>query len=403
MMTTAHMLELTEYQTTRLPASALTRETARLIWDRYGRQIDLQGPDFRRDHWELTPLGVVGCLPVSEACQLFIRPKVPLANLFRMLEYAYRLDFLMPGELVGCDSLEEFYSRLAAVLARRVLDRARRGLYREYTPRQDRLPYVRGRMDVARLVCEPWQVEPDCRYHELAADTADNRILAWTLHTIARSGLCEGESQGLVQRAWRALQHTVSLEPCLPRDCLGRLYNRLSEDYQPLHSLCRFFLEHSGPEHERGERTMLPFLINMGRLFELFVAEWLHRNLPAGVDLKVQEQLVFGEGQYLRFKVDLVLTESATSRPLCALDTKYKVAEAADQADISQVVTYAEALGCHEAALIYPAPLARPLDIKLTRIRARSVVFPLGGDLDQQGRQFFCQLAPVLEPVTIGR
>ena len=48
--------------------------------------------------------------------------------------------------------------------------------------------------------------------------------------------------------------------------CVGRTYNRLNADYEPMHALCRFFLENSGPAHARGDRSMLPFLVNMPRL-----------------------------------------------------------------------------------------------------------------------------------------
>ena len=34
-----------------------------------------------------------------------------------------------------------------------------------------------------------------------------------------------------------------------------------------------------GPTHEPGGKLMLPFLVDMARLFELFVAEWLQQHL----------------------------------------------------------------------------------------------------------------------------
>jgi 5-methylcytosine-specific restriction enzyme subunit McrC len=46
-----------------------------------------------------------------------------------------------------------------------------------------------------------------------------------------------------------------------------------------MHALCRFFLECRGPGHETGDRKMIPFLVNMNNLYELFVARWLEKNL----------------------------------------------------------------------------------------------------------------------------
>jgi 5-methylcytosine-specific restriction enzyme subunit McrC len=71
-----------------------------------------------------------------------------------MLEYAFRIDFL-DGRLT-CDTLEDYFERLAEFLAQSVLTRGRRGWYREYVTDQDRIPSVRGRIDAAHL--RPWEV-----------------------------------------------------------------------------------------------------------------------------------------------------------------------------------------------------------------------------------------------------
>ena len=58
-----------------------------------------------------------------------------------MLEWAYNLGSfdLFDGEIQS-DSLDDIYQMLAKILAKRVLDRGRKGLYREYQGRGERLP-----------------------------------------------------------------------------------------------------------------------------------------------------------------------------------------------------------------------------------------------------------------------
>jgi 5-methylcytosine-specific restriction enzyme subunit McrC len=155
-----------------------------------------------------------------------------------------------------------------------------------------------------------------------------------------------------------------------------------------MHALCRFFLEHSGPTHQLGDRTVLPFLVNMARLFELFVAEWLKTHLPENLTLKAQEKVAIGEAENLKFNIDLVLSDVYTGKPICVLDTKYKTKEGPDVSDIAQVVTYAEVRGCPHAILVYPQPLFEPLDVKLGDIRVQSLTFPLAGDLEEAGLLF---------------
>jgi 5-methylcytosine-specific restriction enzyme subunit McrC len=245
---------------------------------------------------------------------------------------------------------------------------------------------------VPRMVRRPTDVQPWCGYTEHTADIEDNQILAWTLQAIGRSGLCSDRVRPVVRRAFHDLQGLVSLVPFSPTDCVNRNYNRLNDDYAPLHHLSRFFLEHIGPHHALGATPMLPFLIDMDRLFELFVAEWLKTNLPVGHRLTAQEQVTFGKRAEVEFKIDLLLFEPNSLRPWSVLDTKYKWPKSASTDDIQQVVTYAEAKACTEAFLVYPAPIGRPLDILIGRIRVRSLVFDLQGEVGTAGRSFMSEL-----------
>jgi hypothetical protein len=100
------------------------------------------------------------------------------------------------------------------------------------------------------------------------------------------------------------LQGAVRTYPVGPESCDGRTYNRLNADYEPMHALCRFFLSNSGPTHERGDRAMLPFLVNMSRLYELFVSEWLKAHLPDVVSLVPQERAYLDDTSGLYFDID---------------------------------------------------------------------------------------------------
>jgi 5-methylcytosine-specific restriction enzyme subunit McrC len=178
--------------------------------------------------------------------------------------------------------------------------------------------------------------------------------------------------------------------------CSGRVYNRLNDNYRPLHALCRFFLDHAGLTHEAGDRKMLPFLVDTARLYEHFVAEWLRAHLPAGVSMVAQEPVIIDEA--LRFNLDVVLYNSATVSALCVLDTKYKAATAPSAEDVEQVVAYAEAKGCREAVLVYPSALIRSVDAKVGRIRVRTLTFSPSGELDPAGKAFVSML---LSPITL--
>lgn len=378
-----------------VPSPSLDAALERL-WQEYGTQVAVDFPSPKTQGcWRLTNLGWVGQIPLTPDVQIALQPKLPLGNLFGMLEVAYRLTGFrfLDGEM-ACASLAEFYERLAHVLARRVLDRERQGLYRAYVAQEAALPYVAGRLDVRRQAQRPWAAALPCEYGEHTADVDDNQIIAWTLHRILQSGLCTERSLPALRQAYRGLAGGVALTPFAAQECVGRLYGRLNADYQPLHALCRFFLEHTGPAHTAGDHTLAPFLIPMPRLFELFVAEWLRQHLPPErFRLEAQERVTFGPEQQWHFDIDLTLYDAATNQILGVLDTKYKAADSPATDDIAQIVAYAEIKGCREAALVYPAPLARPLEARLGDIHVRSLTFALDGDLTAAGQAFVACVA----------
>ncbi|MBN1874454.1 MAG: restriction endonuclease [Anaerolineae bacterium] len=384
-------IRLEEYQATRLPRATLSNDEGVLLWQTYGQYVAVEFPSPKTEQqWELMPQGWVGYIPLAADRVLALAPKVALGNLFGMLEYAYRLSSLkfLP-DLVQTQSLAEFYESLADILAKRVLDRARKGFYRAYLERAAPLPYLTGRLDTQQMLQRPWDNQLHCEYQEHTADIEENQLLAWTLRRILHSGLCT-RTLPTLRRAYHTLAGFATLTPFTPQACVGRLYNRLNDDYQPLHALCRFFLEHSGPGHQIGDHTFLPFLVNMARLYELFIAEWLKQHLPAQFRVQAQEHVAIGAGQDLHFNIDLTLSDTETGKTLCVMDTKYKTPDKPATSDIFQIVAYAEVKRCHEALLIYPQQVA--FDERLGDIRVRSLTFATASDLEDAGQHFLTQL-----------
>ena len=380
------MLELTEFETRECGRGDIRDETAVELRQKHSKQVVVTAPSLFQDYWTFTPQGWIGYIPFSDGAFLSIQPKVELGNLFRMLEYAYDTPLAILDGTVGCQSLQDFYERLATVLARRVLARARQGFYRAYIPEDDRLPYVRGRLDMRKALQSPWDAHLRCHFQEHTSDIEDNQILTWTLRGIARTGLCREEALCAVRGAYRVLQNSTSLDVFTPSDCVGRLYHRLNCDYEPMHGLCRFFLEHTGPSNSRGDKKMLPFLIDMASLFERFVAAWLKQHLPDAYELKVQERVQVSEG-VPTFQIDLVLYDAAEGRALMVLDTKYKKDPIPSNDDINQVISYAQLKDCPDAVLIYPTGAIHAVNTPFGQgRRLRSAAFDLSGDLDQAGR-----------------
>jgi 5-methylcytosine-specific restriction enzyme subunit McrC len=393
MLDHAYAIELTEYEPSSLPTSALPDHIGEQLWQFYGDKLAVEFPSPKTNQtWRLTSLGWVGHIPLPNNFQISIKPKIELRNVWQMWTYAYDLrSFHWLDGLVNVSSLAGYFEELAHVLARKVLHRGRQGFYRTYLAQTERLPFVRGQLQWRQNWQQPDAAALLCRYDVHTADIPDNQILATTLSQIAQSRRCREPVQTAVSQAYRLLQSITTPHHFQPQECNGRSYTRLNDDYQPLHALCRFFLEHTGPGLERGDYQMMPFLVNMARLYELFVAEWLKAHLPPPWFVKAQERVTVGAQGELQFDVDLVLYDG-NGRAHTVLDTKYKTTAKPANDDASQIITYAKAVGCREAVLIYPVTLERPLNVMIGDIHLRSLTFALDGDLEQTGQQFLATL-----------
>ncbi|OYD96603.1 restriction endonuclease [Nostoc sp. 'Peltigera membranacea cyanobiont' 210A] len=385
------IIEITEYENKLFLLDKIPYSAGVELYEKYKTQVDIEFPTYTtREHWKLKAKGWVGYIPVTPELHLKINPKVPIQNLFGMLEYAYNLkSFRFLEGWMDCESLEDFYNNLAYILAQKVLERYRKGLYRTYLPKTQQLSYVRGRLDVQQIIQKPWNVKLKCNYEEHTADVKENQILAWTLYIIGRSSLCSERVSPKVRKAYHDLQGLVTLQPCSAEDCIARQYNRLNPDYQILHNLCRFFLENSSPSHEKENHKTLPFLVDMAHLYELFVAEWLKKSTPQGYFFKQQHPIEISQNRH--FSIDILLCD-ATGKTIAVLDTKYKAPERAENTDIHQMISYANTTKCKQAFLIYPKDLTQPLDIISDQIRVRSLTFSLDDNLDRAGQTFLKNL-----------
>lgn len=376
---------LREYERQTVGTGVLSDDLVERILREHGKRISIQR-SLRGNMWELVNNGWGGYLPLSAEVGLRLEPKVSIDNLFGMLELAHDLKSVhFPPGISRMDTIEQLFDRLAAILVGGIEERGRRGFHRAYVGRSDRLPFVRGSFDLARRLRRPWAVELECAFEEHTADIEDNQILAWTLGRILRSGICSPKTGQRVRRAWRALDATASRRPFTAAACLGRLYHRLNEDYRPLHALCRFFLENSGPSHRDGDHEMPPFLINMPRLFERFVFAWLRHELPEDLEIRWQETVKVGEKERLSFTIDMVLAERS-GKALAVLDAKYKAPGQVATPDFNQAFTAAHLYGCKRSFLVYPTQLEyRGL---VGDVEVETLCFDLDGYLDTGGRRF---------------
>lgn len=393
-----NILELNEEESRKLSEQELDIETAKTLQHDHKKKLSLEYNLW--DHtYTLRSKGYIGYIPVNERYTIKIRPKVNVNNVFRMLEYAYKLkSFELLEGLTKVESTEDFFERFVNILARRILERNRKGLYCDYVERSDTLPYLRGRMRILPTTVSMLRgaIAPTCEFEEHTSDLEENQILLWTLYQLRQFQIKREDVRRVVRKAYRELIHKARLNQIEPEDCIDRFYNRLNQDYQPLHGLCRFFLEHVGPGIERGSYDFLPFVIHMPSLFESFIAEWLREKMPSEYKVKKQHRAILDSEGKFEFRIDLVIADSVTGETVCVLDTKYKTSPKPEESDICQIHTYAAKMETKNAYLVYPSAITR-LDSTIDDIAVRSIVFDISRDPDEAGLIFLDELIEQLK------
>ncbi len=396
-------IELIEGQERQLPQGELDQDLAMAIYRSGKFEFGFPSP-INEFQYTINSKNLIGHVAITPECLVRVLPKVPVLNLFCMLEVAYNLKSfqLLPGT-THIERLDDLFDRLASILARRVLDRARKGLYRDYLNEHDNLAYVRGRIDIERTtrLLISGSASLNCIYQDHTADLTENQILLWTLRIISRLGIRRPEVISEVRHARRVLTGLVSARPVTATECLGRFYHRLNQDYQPMHGICRFFLEHAGPGIKEGEHELIPFTLDMPKLFETFVAEWLRADGSEEFIVRPQHIAKLEANETLSFQIDVVLKDPNSGKTLAVLDTKYKSVETPSEADIQQVVAYAVEMGTSRAFLVYPSQYIKPIQARVGHVEVRSLAFDLGEDYDEEGKRFLNGLREAIKPVVV--
>lgn len=388
------VIKLREHEDRELNQDRLSLDAGEQLWREHRSAVSVEFPSVKTGgNWVLRSKGYIGQIPLEGGPVLILEPKVPLANLFQMIDQAADFESLsVLDELYEAETMEDLFDTVARILAKRVLGRVRRGLYKSYRRISRAGGRIRGQLDLDHAITHPWSVKKRSRYSQLSVDVVENRILLWCLRTLMGSPIVSAETNRLVRRSYRALAGHVTPTPISGSDFSEIVYNRRNEDYKPLHALSRLILSEQGPSHLAGDQPMVSFLIDMADLFEVFVYEWLREHLRGGWRFRDQLGRSVGEAGGVQFVLDVFMEERQGTERRIVLDTKYKDLQSPSADDVAQVFTYAKVVGADTAFLVYPIQLNQDTRIEMDGVSIRSVSFPLDGDLDEAGQRLTAEI-----------
>jgi 5-methylcytosine-specific restriction enzyme subunit McrC len=358
----------------------------------------------------------VGLVSLGSNC-LEVLPKIDFENsrqcarlerlsLARMLEETRKLEVgvsrLGSVEVYDRGILEVFFGVFTESLQAAV----RAGLIRNYVPRRELLPTLKGRWLVdQQLKRGPQHAHLfECSFDELTEDNPYNRLLKAALKIVASSSRVERTLRVARQLLFLLdeVQDFRNETPSLPR-------GRPTRPFDTCLDLAELFVRSSSPGVVYGGEASFALFFDMNKLFEEFVARRLMRLLPGRVLVQQPEKhLAFEDetGTYrFRMRPDLILTDTSGSF-LEVIDTKWKQLDLGrpnydvSSSDLYQVITYARQYGCRKVSLVYPATasakgLISTLRIRETDLSVRLIALDLRNlaELEVQLRHFWAEQA----------
>jgi 5-methylcytosine-specific restriction enzyme subunit McrC len=330
-------------------------------------------PTGRPHVYRVTPTGHVGVI-VAPTCRLMIQPKIPLLNLFFLLDPALPLP-------AGADSVTpadgtEVLNFLAGQLAHLLAERAAAGLHRDYAERAEQGPFLHGRLDVPAQLrdCLTQKRQLHSVHEDFTANVPCNQVPVATAELVLDSPLLRADVRELLRHALRGFAGVRSIP--LGPDTFPRV---APDGYQPLLDLCRLLAEGLAPDDATGPTPAPAFLIDMERVFERHVTRGLTAAFAGGEDtVSVQPRSVVNvpsPGQP-DFSMRPDLTIDHNSRPILVVDAKWirLPPNALVTADVYQLLAYGTALGARTVVLVYPGGRERVWSYTLVDSPLRLVV-----------------------------
>lgn len=321
---------------------------------------------------------VVGVL-VSRGCALEILPKIDVPGvdgadvgrtrrqLVHMLAVALDME-IASGAITDLGwQHENLLEILIGLFARKLADAVHRGMPRRYLEREEDLPVLRGRLDVARqfttLAASPDRLA--CRFDALSTDIALNQVMKAAITRLSRVSR-SNENQRRLRELDFAYADITSVPPAALR-WSDIVLDRTNARWRELVNLARLLLGERFQTTSEGAESGFSLMFEMNTLFEAYVARMLKRAL-AGTPFSVHAQggrlycLEDVEAKVGRFMTKPDILVKAGSATQLIIDTKWKhlarriddPKQGVSQADVYQMMAYGRLYGCSRLMLLYP-------------------------------------------------
>lgn len=206
-----------------------------------------------------------------------------IKNIYYMLSYAFTTLNQSNYEDVAKEEFDNIHNLFAAILAKGIGQQLKQGLYREYLNQKEDMSVMRGKIDMPGTIKNKLARKQvlTCEYDELSENNLLNQVLKTTVMLLLRHGRVEAERKSDLKKEMLFFSNVDTIEPHLIKWSSIR-FQRNSQTYRMLISLCQLILEGMLLTTEQGEYKMASFVDEqrMCRLYEKFILEYYYKEFP---------------------------------------------------------------------------------------------------------------------------
>ena len=348
----------------------------------------------------------VGTVSLS-GLRVVIMPKIRIANLMRMVAYAFDISDLLVTETrtAYTPADDGLIDLLGLSLLRSIELIARGGLLPSYQVRNEDLATPRGRLNMLHIATHRHLTTLHCTYDDLTVDHELNQLLASGLR-FATSVMQSADIRLDLARAADRFFGDLSRIP-LDAEQLRVAFeglDRRSSHYRA--ALTLIALIHQGArlgEHaEAGVMQLSSFMLNMNMVFERFLGRYLAENSPVSIRISAQDvrsdvfSYLQNAGGWKKPTIRPDFIFSQHHRVIAVADAKYKnrYEHPPTSAELYQLITYGLSYTMpdpREVLLLHPLQsdeFERPTTLLFApsaatqEVRIRLVGVPIDGLLD---------------------
>ena len=206
---------------------------------------------------------------------------IRIQNIYYMLSYAFQALNEQGYKNVATEDFENVADLCAGILIKGVSSQIKRGLGKEYVPKNEALTSLRGKIDITKSVKEMSMLDNRlvCTYDDFTVNSYLNRILKTTMKVLLKGDIKSDRRKQIR----KLLVYFFDVQELNIHNINWHLqFNRNNQEYRMLISICYLVMKGLLQTNSDGNTKLMDFLDEqrMCRLYEKFILEYFRKEHP---------------------------------------------------------------------------------------------------------------------------